>query len=97
MHIDNKGKDISILCKGQTQELNDATFTAETQYSVNFIRPNIKFCLNLHYNGSNSLLFVNATNIYQFKAKDSEIKKCPLCLGKISGNFTANNIKKPQD
>ena len=30
--------------------------------------------------------------MYQFKAKDSE-KKHPLCLGNISGDFSANNIK----
>ena len=48
-------------------------------------------------NGSNSFLFVNATKIYQFKAKDSNIKKYPLCLGNISKDFTANNIKKKQD
>ena len=30
--------------------------------------------LSLRYNGRNSSLFVNATKIYQFKAKDSEIK-----------------------
>ena len=34
----------------------------------------------LHYNGSNSFSFVNATKIYQFKAKDSEIKKTSLAL-----------------
>ena len=28
------------------------------------------------------------------KAKDSEIKKYFLCLGNISGNFSANNMKK---
>ena len=39
-------------------------------------------------------LFVNATKIYQFRAKDSEIKKCPLCLRNISGDFLATNIKK---
>ena len=33
--------------------------------------------------------FVNATIIYQFKAKDSEIKKCPLSLGNISVDFSA--------
>ena len=32
--------------------------------------------------------------IYQFKAKVSEIKKYPLCLGNISGDFSANNMKK---
>ena len=91
VHIDNKGKDILILGKGPTQGLKHM-LAAETQYSINFTRPGIKFCLSLHYNGSNSFLFVNATKIYQFKAKDSEIKKYPLCLGNISGDFSANNM-----
>ena len=39
-------------------------------------------------------LFANATKTYQFKAKDSEITKYPLCLGNISGDFSANNMKK---
>ena len=30
--------------------------------------------LSLDYNGSNSLLLVNAVKMYQYKAKDSEIK-----------------------
>ena len=42
-----------------------------------------KFCLSLHYNGANSYLFVNGTEIYKFKAKDSEIVAAPLCLGNI--------------
>ena len=82
-----------ILILGTTQGLNH-TLTAETQYSINFTRPDTKYCLSLHYNGSNSLLFVNATKRYQFKAKDSEIKKYSLCLGNISGDFVANNMKK---
>ena len=41
----------------------------------------------MHYNGSNNFLFVNAIKIYQFKAKDSEIKKYPMCLGNIYGDF----------
>ena len=32
--------------------------------------------------------------IYRFKAKDPEIKKYPLCLRNISGDFLANNMKK---
>ena len=51
-HIDNKGKDILILGEGPTQGLDDTTLTGETQYSINFTRPNIKFCSSLHYNGS---------------------------------------------
>ena len=32
--------------------------------------------------------------IYQFKAKSSEINKYSLCLGNILGDFLANNMKK---
>ena len=53
-----------------------------------------KFCLSLHYNGANSYLFVNGTKIYNFKAKDSEIVATPLCLGKISKDWSTDNIKK---
>ena len=35
-------------------------------------------CLSLHYNGANSYLFVNGTEIYKLKAKDSEIVASPL-------------------
>ena len=40
-------------------------------YYINFTEKNKKFCLSLHYNGANSYLFVNGTEIYKFKAKDS--------------------------
>ena len=46
------------------------------------------------YNESNSFLFVNATKPYQFKANNSEIKNYPLCLGTISGDFSAYSRKK---
>ena len=32
--------------------------------------------------------------MYQFKAKYSEIKLYPLCLGNIRNYFTINNMKK---
>ena len=32
--------------------------------------------------------------MYQFKAKDSEIKDYTLCLGNISKDFTIDNMKK---
>ena len=94
VHIDNKKKDIFILGIGPTQELDDSKLTAEAQYLVNFSRSNRKFCLRLHYNGRNRFLFVNTIKIYQFKAKDSEIKKHTLCLENISGYFSDNNMKK---
>ena len=32
--------------------------------------------------------------MYQFKARDSEIKPYPLCLGNISNSFTIYSMKK---
>ena len=39
-------------------------------------------------------MFVNGTEIYKFKAKDSEIVATPLCQGNISKDWSADNIKK---
>ena len=94
VHIDNKNKAILILGEGPTQELDHTTLTAEAKYPINFTQPNKRFVLSLHYHESNSFLFVNATKIYQFKAKKSEIKDYTLCLGNISKDFTINNMKK---
>ena len=63
-------------------------------YSINFTKVNTKFCLSLHYNGANSYLFVNGTEIHKFLAKDSMIVPNNLCLGNISKDFSANNTKK---
>ena len=38
-------------------------------YSINFTVAKKKFCLSLNYNGANSYLFVNGTEIYKCKAK----------------------------
>ena len=63
-------------------------------YSINFTATKSKFCLSLPYNGANSYLFVNSTEIYTFKAKHSEIVTSPLCLGNISKDWSADNMKK---
>ena len=83
VHVDNKKKDIFILRKGPTQGL-EHTLTAKKVYSINFTVTKKKFCLSLHYNGANSYLFVNGTEIIKFKAKGSEIVSAPSCLGNIS-------------
>ena len=92
-HMDNKKKDILILGKGPTEGL-EHTLTAEEMYTISFTVTKNKFCLSLHYNGANSYLFVNGTEIYKFKAKDSEIVATPLCLGNISKDWSVDNIKK---
>ena len=48
----------------------------------------------MHYNRANSYLFVNGKKIRKFKVKDSEIVKTPLCLGNISKDCYADNMKK---
>ena len=61
---------------------------------ISFFKDNIKFCLNLHYNGANSDLFVNDTGIIKFKAKGSKIAASPLCLGNISKDWSTDNMRK---
>ena len=94
IHIDNKGKDILILALGPTQGLGENSLTEEKMYSINFTVTKKKFCLSLHYNGANSYLFVNGTEIYKFKAKDCEIVARLLCLGNISKDWSVDNMKK---
>ena len=80
VHGYNKCKDILIFGEGATQGLNDTTLTTEAKYPINFTQSGKRFVLSLHYNGRNSFLFVNATKVFQFKAKNSEIKDYALCL-----------------
>ena len=53
VYIDSKEESILILGKGVTQKLN-YTLAAEIQYSINFKRSYIRFCLSLHHNGCNN-------------------------------------------
>ena len=48
----------------------------------------------MHYNGANSYLFVNDTDIIKSKAKDSEINSYELFLGNISKDWSVDNMKK---
>ena len=75
VHIKSKKKDVLVLCISPTQRLDNTTSTAEGKCLIKFSISNNKFCLSLHYNGSNSFSFVNATKIYQYEIKDSEIKE----------------------
>ena len=92
-NIDNRKKDISILGKGPTQGL-EHTLSAEKMYSINFKVTGKKFYLSLHYNGANSHLFVNGTEIIKSKVKDFEIVATPLCLGNILKDWSVDIMKK---
>ena len=82
VYIDNKGKDIIILGKGTTQGL-------EVEFSI--FQDHFLFKPALYW--EQQFFIFNATKIYEFNAKHSEIKKI-LCLGNVSEDFSANNMKK---
>ena len=90
VHANNKTKYILVLGKDLVQGLGNTLIYAEKLNSINFAKTNTQFCLSLQYNGANSYLFVNNTEIHEFKAKDSEILATPLCLGNISKDFSVN-------
>ena len=48
----------------------------------------------MHCNGANSYLFVNGTEIYKFKAKDSKIVATLLCLDNVSKDWSVDNMKR---
>ena len=62
-------------------------------YSKNFTEPGKKFVLSLHYNSSNSYLFVNGTQELKFKSKNDEMLK-KLCVGNLSCGWTVVNSTK---
>ena len=65
-------------------------------YSINCKVTKNNICLSLHYNEVNSYLFVDGKETVKFKAEDSEIAASPLCLGNISKDWSADNMKKKQ-
>ena len=94
-HANNKkNNNILFLGKDFVQGINGTTIYAEKLYFINFTENNQKFCLSLHYNKTNSYLFINGTQIHKFKSKDSEIVASPLCLGNISKDFSVDNMNK---
>ena len=48
----------------------------------------------MHYNGVNSYLFVNGTEIIKFEVKDSEVVATTLCLANTSKDWSVDNMKK---
>ena len=93
VQVDNMKKYILILGVHPTLRLGDTTLTEEKTYSINFTELRKKLCLCLQYNGANSYLVVNGTEISKFKARNSEINAIPLCLGNISKDFSADSMR----
>ena len=56
----------------------------------NFSKAKPKFCLILHYNGDDSYLYVNKTEICKFKTSDN----INFCLDSISKNLQKMSVVK---
>ena len=96
-HVNHKKiirKYILILSGGPTPGLDKHSLTAEKMYPISFTENKEKYCLGLHYNGANSYLFINGTEIHKFKPKDSEIVATPLCLENITKDWSVDNMKE---
>ena len=96
IHANNKIKNILVLGRDFTQGLYNTTIYAEKMYSINFTKTNTKFCLSLHYNGSNSCLLLMVLRFIDLKQKihSKKIIAAPICLGNISRESTVDNMKK---
>ena len=90
LHIDNKKRHISSRkwTNTRVRKYFNCRKNVFSQFYSN------KFCLSLHYNRANSYLFVNDTEIYKVKAKDSEVFVGPICLGNISKDWPVDNMIK---
>ena len=57
-------KDTLVLGEGPTQRLDDTTITEEAKYLINSTQSGKNIVLGLHYNRSNSFIFINAVKMY---------------------------------
>ena len=86
-HTDNGKNNFLVFGEGPTQGINDSAGAAEKKIGIDFSKANTKSCLRLHYNGDESDLHVNKTEICKVKAKDN-ISWSNFCLGSVSQGFT---------
>ena len=93
VHANNKDNNISVMGDLFVQGINDTTLYAEKVYNQNFTQPSKKFVLSLHYNGDYSYLFVNGKQELKFKCKTENLVKEKLCVGNLSDQWTASDIK----
>ena len=78
VHANNKVNNILVLGKDFIQGISDTTIYAEKTYLINITKSRVRFCLSLHYNGDNSYVFGNGTEICKFKAKSTKQKMVKL-------------------
>ena len=94
IHNTNKTRNISLMGKDFIQGIDDTTIYAEKNFKTNFTDPGNKFVLSLHYNGTNSYLFVNGYQELKFTEKNAKIPKSILNIGNLSAGWDTADIPK---
>ena len=74
-HATNRANHIYLMGDGLMQGINDTTLYVEKNYWRNFTDPGKKFVLSLHYNHSDSYLFVNGRQELKFRCKTDQLIK----------------------
>ena len=94
IHANNRANNIYVLGDFLVQSINGTSIYAEKIYSKNSTEPGKKFILSLHYNSSNSYLFVNGTQDLKFTTKNNQILKEKLRVGNLSSGWIVVNSTK---
>ena len=74
---------VLVLEEQTTDVINNSVCEPEKKFSINFTNSKTKFCLSFQYNGDNSYLYVNGTNICIFKVLDNT-PTYYFCLGSVT-------------
>ena len=88
-----KNNFFSVRCR-PANDINGRFCFSEKRLSLNFRKANTTISLSLHYNGVNSYLFVNKTEIYRYKADNGTVNfPAQFWVGSISDEFGSNDIR----
>ena len=94
VHATNRANHIYFMGTEFVQGINDTTIYPEKNFCRHFPDPGKEFVLSLHYNGSNSYLFVNGRQELKFKCKTDQLVKEKLCIGNLSDKWTTSESEK---
>ena len=94
VHATNKARNIYVMGKDFIQGIDDTNIYAEKNFRTNFTDSGKKFILSLHYNGSNSYLFVNGYQELKFTEKNANIPKRTLNIDNLSSDWNSVDVPK---
>ena len=90
-YTSNKKRHIHVLGKNgnfiQDLQYGTTVYPQSDYNEVNGSQMDKNLVLSLHYDGSDSYLFINCVKQFQFKAMDKLNFKNSLLIGSVAGNF----------